>query len=88
MISSGAMTRMGLVPVLALLCCSLGLYAQQEIKIGVLYSLTGAEASTGVESKDAVELAADIINNGAKGVRGLPFSQGGGLPGLKGAKSS
>jgi branched-chain amino acid transport system substrate-binding protein len=60
--------------------------AQQEIKIGVLYPLTGAAASTGAELKGALELAADIINNGAKDIPDLPFSSGGGLPNLKGAK--
>jgi branched-chain amino acid transport system substrate-binding protein len=60
--------------------------AQQEIKIGVLYPLTGAAASTGAELKGALELAADIVNNGAKDIPGLPFSSGGGLPNLKGAK--
>src|ERR1700741_5116246 len=60
--------------------------AQQEIKIGVIYPLTGPAASTGAELKSALELAADIINNGAKGVPGLPFASGGGLPNLKGAK--
>ncbi|MEN3365256.1 MAG: branched-chain amino acid transport system substrate-binding protein, partial [Burkholderiales bacterium] len=61
-------------------------YAQQEIKIGAIYPLTGAAASTGAELKNALELAADIINNGAKGIPNLPFSAGGGLPNLKGAK--
>jgi branched-chain amino acid transport system substrate-binding protein len=60
--------------------------AQAEIKIGVIYPLTGAAASTGAELKNALELAADIVNNGAKGIPALPFSAGGGLPGLKGAK--
>jgi len=60
--------------------------AQQEIKIGVLYPLTGAAASTGAELKGALELAADIVNNGAKDIPELPFSAGGGLPNLKGAK--
>ena len=60
--------------------------AQQEVKIGVIYPLTGAAASSGAEMKNALELAADIINNGAKGIPDLPFSAGGGLPGLKGAK--
>jgi branched-chain amino acid transport system substrate-binding protein len=60
--------------------------AQAEVKIGVIYPLTGAAASTGAELKNALELAADIINNGAKGIPALPFSAGGGLPGLKGAK--
>jgi branched-chain amino acid transport system substrate-binding protein len=61
-------------------------HAQQEVKIGVIYPLTGAAASSGAEMKNALELAADIINNGAKGIPDLPFSAGGGLPGLKGAK--
>lgn len=61
-------------------------YAQQEIKIGVIYPLTGAAASSGAEMKNALELAADIINNGAKDIPNLPFSAGGGLPNLKGAK--
>jgi branched-chain amino acid transport system substrate-binding protein len=65
---------------------SVSAYAQQEIKIGAIYPLTGAAASTGAELKNALELAADIINNGAKGIPNLPFSAGGGLPNLKGAK--
>ena len=60
--------------------------AQQEIKIGVLYPLTGAAASTGAELKGALELAADIVNNGAKDIPELPFSGGGGLSNLKGAR--
>ena len=75
---------------LAALISGLGLaasvHAQQEIRIGVIYPLTGPAASVGGELRDALELAADIINNGAKGVPGLPFSAGGGLPNLKGAK--
>lgn len=65
---------------------SITAYAQQEIKVGVVYPLTGVAASTGAELKNALELAADIINNGAEGVQGLPFASGGGLPNLKGAK--
>lgn len=61
-------------------------HAQQEIRIGVVYPLTGPGASTGAEMKDALELATDIINNGAKNIPNLPFSAGGGLPNLKGAK--
>ena len=69
-----------------LLTFSISAYAQQEIKIGVVYPLTGPGASAGAEMKNALELAADIINNGAKGIPNLPFSAGGGLPGMKGAK--
>ncbi len=68
------------------LVASFSASAQQEIKIGVIYPLTGAAASSGAEMKNALELAADIINNGAKSIPNLPFSGGGGLPNLKGAK--
>ena len=70
----------------AALAISVSAYAQQEIRIGVVYPLTGAAASSGAEMKSALELAADINNNGAKSVPSLPFSAGGGLPNLKGAK--
>ena len=68
------------------LCFSTSVYAQQEVRIGVVYPLTGPGASAGAEMKKALELAADVINNGAKGIPALPFAAGGGLPGLNGAK--
>ncbi|HTH79979.1 MAG TPA: ABC transporter substrate-binding protein [Ramlibacter sp.] len=74
----------------AALACGLALaataHAQQEVKIGVIYPLTGSSASVGGELRSALELAADIINNGAPGMPDLPFSHGKGLPNLKGAK--
>jgi len=60
--------------------------APAEVKIGVIYPLTGPGAAVGAELRSALELAADIINNGVPGITGLPFSGGKGLPGLKGAK--
>ena len=60
--------------------------AQQEVKIGVIYPLTGPGAAVGAELRNALELAADVINNGAPGIADLPFSAGKGLPNLKGAK--
>ena len=60
--------------------------AQQEVRIGVIYPLTGPSAAAGAEMRSALELAADLINNGAPGITGLPFSGGKGLPNLKGAK--
>ena len=59
--------------------------AQDEIRIGVIYPLTGAAASTGLELKNALDLAVDLINNGTKGLN-LPLTTTGGLPNLKGAK--
>jgi len=59
--------------------------AQEEIKIGVILPLTGAAAGTGVELKNASELAAEIVNTDMKDLP-LPLAAGAGLPGLKGAK--
>jgi branched-chain amino acid transport system substrate-binding protein len=59
--------------------------AQEEIRIGAIYPLTGAAASTGLELKQAAELAVDIINNDTPNLS-LPLAAGAGLPNLKGAK--
>ncbi|MTJ81362.1 MAG: ABC transporter substrate-binding protein [Telmatospirillum sp.] len=59
-------------------------YAETEIKVGVLYPLTGAAAASGVEEKAAAELAAAIINREIPAPPGLVA--GIGLPNLKGAK--
>ena len=71
------------------LLLSLGLMrpgiAQEEIRIGAIYPLTGAAASTGVDYKNALEFAVDLINNGTKGLN-LPLTTSGGLPNLHGAK--
>ena len=61
-------------------------HAQAEIKIGVIYPLTGSGAAVGAELRSALELAVDIINNGAPGITDLPLAAGRGLPNLKGAK--
>ncbi|MEP7296330.1 MAG: ABC transporter substrate-binding protein [Burkholderiales bacterium] len=61
-------------------------HAQAEVKIGVIYPLTGSGAAVGAELRSALELAADIINNGAPGITDLPLAGGKGLPNLKGAK--
>ncbi len=73
---------------LALLVTALGLVAPaaaQEIVLGVIYPLTGPAASTGIELKNAAQLAADLINGTDRSV-GLPLAGAGGIPGLKGAK--
>jgi branched-chain amino acid transport system substrate-binding protein len=72
----------------AMLGMGLGARAQSvpEVKIGVIYPLTGPGAAVGAELRSALELAADIINNGAPGITDLPLSGGKGLPNLKGAK--
>ncbi|HEY6099933.1 MAG TPA: ABC transporter substrate-binding protein [Anaeromyxobacter sp.] len=59
--------------------------AQEEVRIGVIYPLTGAAASTGLELKNAAELAAEIVNADMKDLP-LPLAPGVGLPNLKGAR--
>ncbi|MGQ3026959.1 MAG: ABC transporter substrate-binding protein, partial [Ferrovibrionaceae bacterium] len=58
--------------------------AQEEIRIGVVYPLTGAAASTGVELKAAAELAAAITNKEIPAPDKLLAAVG--MPNLKGAK--
>lgn len=58
--------------------------AQEEIRIGVVYPLTGAAASTGVELKAAAELAAAITNKEISAPDKLLAAVG--MPNLKGAK--
>lgn len=56
-----------------------------EVKIGVLYPLTGGSGAAGVDSKNAVELAADIVNGKYTDVD-LPLAKSNGIPNLGGAK--
>src|SRR3954470_17254448 len=61
--------------------------AQDTVKIGVIYPLSGNSATAGNYSKMAIELAADVVNNGnADLAKIMPLAKGGGLPDLKGAK--
>jgi branched-chain amino acid transport system substrate-binding protein len=76
------------VAALAALAVALEASAQQTVKVGVVYPLSGNAASAGNYEKMAIELAAEVVNNGnAELAKILPFiSANGGLPGLKGAK--
>jgi branched-chain amino acid transport system substrate-binding protein len=58
--------------------------AQQEVKIGVLYALSGPVAQVGIDSVAAVKTAVEIVNEGAD--LPLPLAKGKGLAGLGGAK--
>ncbi len=66
------------------LAFSLPASAQQEIKIGVIYPLTGPAASTGHVLLEGVKLAAEIVNG--KYNLNMPLGKEEGLPNLKGAK--
>lgn len=59
--------------------------AQEPIPIGVVYPLTGALARIGASIKNAVDLAADIVNTPFPDLD-LPLVAGAGLPRLQGAK--
>jgi branched-chain amino acid transport system substrate-binding protein len=58
----------------------------KTVKIGAIYPLSGALASTGSEIKAAIEVAEDIINNPHPELKGLPLADTAGLPKLGGAK--
>jgi len=61
--------------------------ADETVKIGVIYPLSGNSATAGNYSKMALEVGADVINNGnADLAKLIPLAKGGGLPGLKNAK--
>ena len=58
--------------------------AQQEVKIGVLYPLSGPVAQIGIDAVAAVKTAVEIVNEGAD--LPLALAKNKGLPGLNGAK--
>ena len=60
--------------------------AAQEVRIGVLYPLTGPVAQVGKDAVAAVETAVDIINNSHD--ISMPLAKDAGLAGLGGAKIS
>ncbi|HXE22985.1 MAG TPA: ABC transporter substrate-binding protein [Rhodoferax sp.] len=56
------------------------------IKIGAIYPLSGALASTGIQLKHAIELGEDIVNQDHPELKGIPLAAGAGLSRLGGAK--
>jgi len=75
---------LALALVCALVPVTSSLAAENVIKIGAVYPLTGAVATTGYDCRTGVELAVDIIN----GVYDLDFlfARASGIPSLGGAK--
>ncbi|MEW6262409.1 MAG: ABC transporter substrate-binding protein [Thermodesulfobacteriota bacterium] len=60
-----------------------------DVKIGIIYPMSGVAAQAGLDDKNAIELALDIINTGNYKHLNLPLAKaGGGLPKLGGAKVS
>ncbi|MFO7985791.1 MAG: ABC transporter substrate-binding protein [Desulfatiglandaceae bacterium] len=62
-----------------------GTWAQKEIKIGVIYPLTGGAAAAGRELRAGAELAAKIANNVMPDLT-MPMAQNQGIKSLGGAK--
>jgi branched-chain amino acid transport system substrate-binding protein len=60
--------------------------AQETVRIGAIYPLSGNAASAGSSSKAAIELAAEIVNEDHPELQDIPLAAGKGLPGLGGAK--
>jgi len=61
-------------------------FAQQTVKIGAIFPLSGNAASAGVHAKAALETAVDIINNAHPELGNFPLAKNAGLAGLGGAK--
>ena len=74
--------------VAAVLAVAIGGAAQaaDNVKIGVIYPLTGNAASAGQSAKDAANLAAEIVNTAYPELKNLPLGATAGLPNLGGAK--
>lgn len=60
--------------------------AQKEVKIGIIYPLSGPVGQGGIDDKNAIELALEIIQNPKYKNLNVPLAGAGGLPNLKGAK--
>jgi len=60
--------------------------AADDVKIGVMFPLTGNAAAAGAAAKAAVEVAVDIVNNAHPELGNIPLAATAGLPNLGGAK--
>jgi branched-chain amino acid transport system substrate-binding protein len=61
-------------------------FAQDTVKIGAIFPLSGGAASAGMHAKAAIETAMDIINNAHPELGNFPLAKNAGLAGLGGAK--
>jgi branched-chain amino acid transport system substrate-binding protein len=76
---------LSLVAMLMILAVAPAAFAQtKEVVIGVLYPMTGPVAQIGIDNRNIINVALDIINNGAN--INLPLAKSKGLPRLGGAK--
>jgi branched-chain amino acid transport system substrate-binding protein len=63
-----------------------GALAEDVVKIGAVFPMSGNAASAGVHAKAAIEVAMDIINNAHPELGNFPLAGNAGLAGLGGAK--
>jgi branched-chain amino acid transport system substrate-binding protein len=56
--------------------------ANDFVRIGAVYSFTGAAKQASLDAEAAIGIAADIVNRPHKGLEGLPLGAGEGLPNL------
>jgi len=60
--------------------------AEDKVKIGVIFPMTGNAASAGLHGKAGLEVALDVINNAHPELGNFPLAKNAGLAGLGGAK--
>ena len=70
----------------ALTTTQVAVAADNVIRIGAIYPLSGALASTGSELKQAIELAVDVVNQAHPELKEIPLAATAGLPHLGGAR--
>ena len=81
------MTKTGWIAATLFVVSAIGIQAHAaDVKIGMIYPLTGNAASAGQSAKDAVELGAEIVNRGYPELKAMPLGATAGLPNLGGAK--
>ena len=71
---------------LALAALPRGARAEESVRVGATYPLSGGAASAGVAAKAAIEVAVDIVNNAHPELAALPLAATVGLPKLGGRK--
>lgn len=61
-------------------------HAADNVKVGIIWPLTGNAGAAGQASKAAAELVAEIVNGDHPELGNIPLAKGAGLPNLGGAK--
>ncbi|MFZ1194805.1 MAG: ABC transporter substrate-binding protein [Pseudolabrys sp.] len=81
------MTKAGWIAATLFMASAITIQAHAaDVKIGVIYPLTGNAASAGQSAKDAVELGVEIVNQGYPELKAMPLGATVGLTNLGGAK--